>query len=373
MSEENRYRINQKYLVIGIAVIAVVLALLGVLSMIKQSYLKKATKEKAAMIQAGQRVRVITTRRSGGLRSITLSGEANPYASVTLYSKVSGYLREIRVDKGDRVKAGQVLAVIESPEVDRQYEANLADAQNKRAEAARAKELVKKGYIPVQDAETAEATAKIAEMTAEAAKIQKEYETIRAPFSATVTARFADPGALVQSATTQQTAALPVVTLSQTDKLRVYVYLDQKNAVFVHVGDQAEVFDAARTEVRLSASVSRVSGELDQKTRTLLTEIDLDNRNEQILAGSSVQVTLKLKITPSIEIPANALMTKDDKTRAGVITSENRVHFKPVIVLESDGKIVRLSSGLEEGERVVLNPGFEISEGEQIQPVEATF
>jgi hypothetical protein len=80
-----------------------------------------------------------------------------------------------------------------------------------------------------------------------------------------------------------------------------------------------------------------------------------------------------LKITPSIEIPADALMTKDDKTMAGVITSENRVHFKPVIVLESDGKIVRLSSGLEEGERVVLNPGFEISEGEQIQPVEAAF
>jgi len=268
------------------------------------------------------------------------------------------------------VKAGQVLAVIESPESDRQYEANLADAQNKRDMAERAKELVKKGYIPIQDADTAEATAKIAEETAEASKVQKEYETIRAPFSATVTARYADPGALMQSATTQQTAALPLVTLSQTDKLRVYVYPDQKNAVFVHVGDQAEIYDAARPEVKLAANVSRVSGELDPKTRTLLTELDVNNRDGKILAGSSVQVTLKLKVSPAVEIPTDAMIPKDETTMVAVVTSENKVHFKPVVVTESDGKILRLSSGLEEGERVILNPGFEITEGAQVQPVE---
>ena len=104
---------------------------------------------------------------------------------------------------------------------------------------------------------------------------RKTMQVMRAPFDGIITARYADPGALVQAATSAQTTALPVVALSQTDRLRVYVYPDQKTASSVQMGDKAEVSDVTRPETKLSATVSRTTGELDVKTRTLLVEIEL--------------------------------------------------------------------------------------------------
>jgi len=356
------------YIIGGILVVAALL-ISGVLIERQKSYIKGETQKRAAGGGAGLKVRVVSATRSQSVRTTTLMGEASPFATVTLYAKVSGYLKEIKVDKGDRVKAGQLLAVIESPELDRQYEAAFVDAQNKRKDFERAKELVGKGYISRQDADHAEAQAKIAEADAEALKTQKDYEFLRAPFDATVTARFADPGALVQSAVTSQTAALPVVALSQINRLRVYVYLDQKDASSVRPGDRAEISDSSRPEVKLSAVVSRVSGELDPKTRTLLTELDLDNKQGLILAGSFVQVSLTLETTPLVEIPAEALLSKNETASVAVVSADNKTNFRRVTVADSDGKMVRISSGLSEGDTVVLNPGFGISEGMLVEPV----
>jgi len=357
--------------IIGSIIIIAALVISWVLIEKQKDYIKGETQKRTAAGGAGQRVRVVSATRSPGIRTVTLTGEARPFATVTLFAKVSGYLKEIKVDKGDRVKAGQLLAVIESPELDRQYEAALADAENKRKDFERAKALVGKGYISRQDADHAEAQAKIAEADAEALKNQRDYEFLSAPFDATVTARFADPGALVQSAITSQTTALPVVALSQISRLRVYVYLDQRDASFVRPGDRAEIYDSSRPEVRLPAVVSRVSGELDEKTRTLLTELDLDNKQGLILAGSFVQVSLALATTPLVEIPAEALLSKNETASVAVVSADNKASFRRVIVADSDGKMVRLNSGLSEGETVVLNPGFGISEGMHVEPVRA--
>jgi membrane fusion protein (multidrug efflux system) len=354
---------------IGGILIIVALVISGILIEKRKHYLARETHERTAAAVAGQRVRVVSATRSQGIRTVTLEGEARPFAAVTLYSKVSGYLKEIRVDKGDHVKAGQLLAVIESPELDRQYEAAIVDAQNKRKDAVRAKILVEKKYIPLQDADHAEADARVAEANAEALRTQKDYEILRAPFDSTVTARFADPGALVQSAINAQTTALPLVALSQTNKLRVYVYMDQRDASFVRLGDRAEIYDSARPEVRLPAAVSRASGELDPKTRTLLTELDLDNKQGLILAGSFVQVSLTLRTIPLVEIPAEALLSKDEIALVAVVSGDNKANFRKVTVADSDGKMVRLTSGLSEGELVILNPGFGVSEGMHVEPV----
>ncbi|MGE5237818.1 MAG: efflux RND transporter periplasmic adaptor subunit [Chloroflexota bacterium] len=356
------------YVAAGIIIIVAVVVS-GILVEKRKDYLKRETRERAAAASAGQGVRVVSATRSRGIRTVTLAGEARPYAAVTLYAKVSGYLKEIRVDKGDRVKTGQLLAVIESPELDRQYEAALVDAQNKRKDFIRAKDLVEKGYISRQEADHAEADAKMAEANAEALRAQKDYEILRAPFDSTVTARFADPGALVQSAITSQTTTLPVVALSQTNRLRVYVYLSQQDASIVRLGDRVEVYDSARPEVRLPASISRVSGELGPKTRTLLAEIDIDNREGRIVAGSSVQVSLMLKTAPLVEIPAEALLSKGETGSIATVSGDNKASFRKVVVADSDGKMVRLPSGLSEGELVILNPGFGISVGMHVEPV----
>jgi membrane fusion protein (multidrug efflux system) len=368
MSESARRR---KFLVAGGALVGLVAVVLVLLVGIRRQEVHHELKSREAQVGAGMRVPVAVAAMSPRERTVVITGEARPYATVTLYAKVSGYLREIPVDKGDRVARGQLLAVIEAPEVDRQYDAAVADARNKRIFADREKALLKDGVVAQQDYDSAEAAARVAEATANSLKVQKGYETIRAPFAGMVTARFVDPGALLQSATTNQTAAQPIVTLSETDRLRVYVYLDQRNAAFVKVGDAAVVADAARPEVQLASAVSRVSGELDVKSRTLLVELDLDNRGGELLAGGFVQVTLHLSTPSYPQLPVEALLIQGEKASVGVVGADNRVKYRPVAVAVSDGKTVRIRSGLAAGERVVLNPGTGIGEGELVQPVGA--
>ncbi len=164
--------------------------------------------------------------------------------------------------------------------------------------------------------------------------------------------------------------ALPIATLSQTDRLRVYFYPDQKTASSVKVGDRVEIADVTRPDVKLSAAVSRTSGELDPKTRTLLVEIDLDNREGKILAGSFVQVTLFIRSTAVAQIPAQCLVMRGDNPWVAVVGGDNKVQFRPVNIYESDGRKIQLASGVTEGERVVFNPLSTLTDGEHVQPVD---
>jgi membrane fusion protein, multidrug efflux system len=300
---------------------------------------------------------------------VSLWGEARPYATVTLYAKVSGYISEIRVDKGDHVEADQVLAIVESPELNRQYDAAVADAKNKRSDAERNRPLLKSGAISPQNFDRIEATAEVAEQTAASLLAQKDYEKIRAPFAGTIAIRFVDPGALVQNATTAQTSALPVVTLSNTDRLRIYVYADQKTAGSIRVGDRVEVTDPTRRDVKVSATVTRTSGELDPKTRTLLVEIEVDNKDKNIIAGSFVQVNANIKMPPGVEVPTQALIIRENKKFVAVINNDNKVNLRPVQIDESDGKNIKLRSGVEEGERVALSVSNDVEEGAIVRPV----
>jgi membrane fusion protein (multidrug efflux system) len=373
MSDVNSRQIVRSsilYLVVGVLVVVGSLVLVVTLSASRKASLLEEAKSRIAGVTAGRRVQVVSASPSPITRSITLVGEARPYATVTLYSKVSGFLSEIRVDRGDKVSAGEVLAIVDSPELDQQYEAAVEDARNKRSDAGRARVLVESGSIALQNEERTVTAARVAEANAEALKTQKEYQIIRAPFAGTVTARYSDPGALVQSAANAQTTALPIVTLSQIDRLRVYAYPDQHTAGLVRLGDLAEIWDAAQPDVKLAGTVTRTSGELDPKTRTLLVEIDVDNSEHGILAGSWVQVTLSVKNPQSVDVPAGALIFRKDKPFVGVITQDNKVALRPVSLYDSDGKIVRVSSGLQAGERVGLHLGDGVADGDRVQPIE---
>ncbi|HEY6837442.1 MAG TPA: efflux RND transporter periplasmic adaptor subunit, partial [Geobacteraceae bacterium] len=330
MSETGPAPAGKRFLIAGVLAVAAAAVVLIGLSVNRGREIEKERQSRRAEVKAGPRVPVATASRAPTKRSVTLNGEAHPYATVTLYAKVSGYLREIRVDKGDRVARGDLLAVIESPELDRQYDAAVADAKNKRIFAERERQLLKDGVVAEQDADNAVAAARVAEATAASLRSQKGYETIRAPFAGTVTARFVDPGTLLQSATTAQTSAQPLLTLSSTERLRIYVYLDQKNAALVKAGDRAVIADAVRPEARVEAKVSRMSDELDVKTRTRLVELDLDNRKGVFLAGGFVQVSLVLHAPPYVQVPVAALLMRGEKAFVGTVDGDNRVTFRPV-------------------------------------------
>ncbi len=302
-------------------------------------------------------------------QQLSLQGEARPFAEVTLYAKISGYLKSIRVDKGDNVKKDQLLAIIESPEIDRQYEGAMADAHFKRANAQRSASLVKGGFIAPRDAEQDSSQALIAEATVAAISTQKSYEQLTAPFDGTITARFADPGALMQSAVSAQTGALPVVTVSQLDRLRVYAYVDQRTAALVHRGNPVEVNLPGSLSAGVPGQVTRLSDALDARTRMMLVEVDLDNRERRIVPGSFVNVVLTISLPPAVEIPVEALVVRGKQNFVAHLGDDKHIHFRPVTLSGNDGARVRVSQGLRAGETVGLDVGNTVDDGAAVQPM----
>lgn len=371
MPDSQGQRRGSAWLYIAGILTVVVAAVLAFLLFTRQrTHVEAATQQLTAEGQKGPSVEIATARRVAGSDTLRLIGEARPFQSAIVYAKVSGYMRSISVDKGDSVRANQVMAVIESPETDKQYQAAVADAHNKELIANRAATLVKKQMISQQDADQAAADAAVSKANLEQIGELKSYEELRAPFSGTVTARYSDPGALIQNAATSQTSALPLVEISETSRLRIYVYVDQAHAPFVRKGDAVTILDQANPGLKVEARVTRTSGEIDPKTRTLLVEIDVDNPHNRILAGSFVQVDLKVQTPRFVEIPSDALIVRAGQTFVAVVTPDNTVKFTPVAVADQTGETARLLTGLNEGERVARSLGERVPEGARIQPVE---
>ena len=311
---------------------------------------------------------VVTVGRSRTDRTLQLLGEARAYRETTLYGKVSGYLRSIRVERGDHVRAGDLLAVVEAPETEQQYVSAVAAAENRREVADRARRLVGPGIVSQQDLEAAESGERQAATQVRTADLQRGYRELRAPFAGVVTARWADPGALVQNATSSQSGALPVVRVSQVDRLRVFVYVDQRDAARVHAGVPVEIRFDERPGVKLDAQVSRVSGALDARSRTLLAEIDLDNRDGSITPGSFVQVSLRLQVPALAEIPSEALVMHGLRPFVAVVGDDRRLTLRPVELADDDGARLRVLSGVNVGDRLAINLGDAAHDGMRIQP-----
>ncbi len=324
---------------------------------------------RAREIAAGPRARVAHAQRAPGERTLELVGEARPYTSITVYGKVSGYIKQILVDKGDVVKKGQLLAILESPELDQDTQSAKADAVNKRAIADRMIKLRARNLVSQQEEEQAVSDADVASAHYKSLAAQKDYELMRAPFDGVITARYADPGALVQDAQSSQASALPLVTLSQVDQLRIYAYIDQRDAAFAEVGDAAEIAVTERPNFALQGKVTRLAGQLDAKTRMMLAEVDVANKDGAVVPGSFVEVKIKIKVTPAIQVPVGALMVREGKTMVAILSSDNHVHFSEVQIADNDGTNLRLHSGVKEGEIVALYLSSSIANGSLVRPV----
>jgi multidrug efflux pump subunit AcrA (membrane-fusion protein) len=139
--------------------------------------------------------------------------------------------------------------------------------------------------------------------------------------------------------------------------------------VFVRLGDTVTILDQAHPGTKVEGRVTRTSGEIDPKTRTLLVEIDVANPHNRILAGSFVQAELKVQMPPYVEVPSDALIVHGDRTLVAVVTPDNTVKFTPVVVADQTGERARLLTGLNEGDRVARNLGDRVAEGSKVQPV----
>ncbi|HWZ58164.1 MAG TPA: HlyD family efflux transporter periplasmic adaptor subunit, partial [Gemmatimonadaceae bacterium] len=222
-----------------------------------------------------------------------------------------------------------------------------------------------------EEAETAETEAVQAEAHASALATIKGYELLRAPFDGVITARFADPGALVQNAQNAQTSSLPVVAVGTTDSLRIYVYVDQRDAGDVTRGSPVTIQDPSHASVTLTGTVSRFTGELDPQTRTLLAEIDVPNHKSVLVAGGIVQVTLDVHSSPFLHVPAAAVFANGTQNYIALVTSQNRVAVHEIHVMENDGEIIHFTSdSVRAGDRAALDLGRSVPDGQRVQPAD---
>lgn len=331
--------------------------------------LARETKARQQAADAGPIVRTLVVGSGGTLGEQVFQGEALPYLSTTLYARASGFLKEIRVDKGVTVRRGQLLAVIESQETDQDLAALRADAENKRRNAERSAALLRDKLVSAKDAEQASADAKMAQAKLDSLGISKGYQQVRAPFDGVVTQRFADPGALVQNASSS-TNAQALVTVAQVNRLRVTFYLDQAAATKAKGGDAVTVISTTPPIQKRVGTISRLSGALDPRTRTLTAETDLDNQDGVFLPGGSVQVALGRPGSSGFNLPLECVAQRQGKPFALVVDGKSRTNLRPLILGEDNGQRVRVLQGLQSGDRVVLNPPPGLGDGSLVRLAE---
>jgi RND family efflux transporter MFP subunit len=324
---------------------------------------KERTERKEALDQ-GPLVDVGEVKTAPPVRDVTVPGEVHALVESTIYAKVSGYLKLIHVDKGDHVKKNEVLGIIEAPEVEAQASAQRADLAVKRLTEARDQMLLKTGLTSQQDLDQAAANVNISEASLRQLETLSGYQVIRAPFDGVVTARYADPGALLQAAT-QSVAALPLVSVANIDRVRVQAFLAQAEALFVHEGDHVSVWAQEKPDAKAEATVTRMSKELDPKSRTMLTEIEIDNTKTGFYPGSVVRVRMAIAMPEAVSIASDAIAFSGGKYQVALVRSDH-VHFMDVEVLDTNGSETRVR-GVKPGDVVIRHPSDDIIEGVKVR------
>jgi RND family efflux transporter MFP subunit len=357
-----------KFYLFGTALVVVTFAAAGYFHFSRNHTVATAREARGTAADKGPRVEMVAVTQGPTQRTITLLADVRSNQTAILYAKVSGYLKTLHVDRGDRVEAGQTVAQIESPEIDQQYAAALTDLEHKKRNLTRSQELFARGNTTQVSMFQFETDARVAEANVKGLETMKGYQTIRAPFAGRVTARFVDQGALVTNAQTNMVSALPIVTISDDSRLRVFCYLQQHDVPYVNVGDEAEVIDSSNPERRMKAKVSRMTGELEPRTRTMQIEINIDNVENFLAAGSFASVVLRIPIKSYPQIPVSGLLVKGTESFVAMVENDT-LRLKPIRIASTDGNTVTVAEGLKQGDRVAINLPDEVADGSKVQPI----
>ena len=365
--------------VVVVFLVAFILAGVGVL---RRNAALAALREHTEEI-AAPTVMVAQPRPGSPTSTFTLPGNVSAYSDSPIYARTSGYLSRWFYDIGAHVKKGALLAEIASPEVDRQLqqaEADLATAQatanNAHLQADRYKGLVQSNAVSRQDTDTYvnQANATAAAVRSAQANLQRlremqSFEKVYAPFDGVVTARNVDTGQLVDSGTTKE---LFRVQANQT--LRVYANLPEVYSAGIKTGEKLDLSFAEHPGKTFQGTLVRTSQAIDPSSRTLLVEVDVDNRSGELLPGSLAQVHFKSPVaTQSQIIPVPALIFRKEGLRVATVVKDNAgnsiARLVPVTVGQDDGAQVQIVSGLSAGDQVIQDPPDSLIDGERVTVV----
>jgi len=397
----------RRYGVLGLLVVLVLLGLFAA------GYLPRHRRQADLIAEASdsasqrRRVNAVVVRRSSTDAATTLPGNIQAIEETPIYARADGYVRRRLVDIGDHVRPGQLLAEIETPELDQQIRQARAAIEQSRAAALQARAavaqaqanfkladanlkrwrpLVAKGVLSQGegdqkqsdfDAREANVRASEAAVAAADSNIQageanlqrlvelKSFARVTAPFAGVITARNIDVGTLISSGS--GTTSRQLFNLARIDRLRIYVNVPQTFASSVQAGQQADVALQELAGKVFRGTVTRTANALDPSTHTLLTEVQVPNQSRQLLPGMYAQVKFTVvRVSPPLLIPGDALVVKPDGRYALVVDESGAVHYRKVTLGRDYGTTVELTSGLNGAEHVIVNPTDDLKEGEVV-------
>lgn len=379
---ETGKRSAKHWLVLASALImAAVLLISGIWSRVRARTSLNTETAQAALTS----VSVVSPKRTAPADEIILPGNVQPYISSPIYARTNGYLKKWYFDIGAHVKQGQLLALIETPEVDQQLQqarSNLLTAQANLELASitktRYQGLLKSNAVSQQDVDNAVGTYNANEAIVEAGKAAVQqysalvsFEKVYAPFNGVITARNTDIGDLINSGSNSNVKT-DLFHIAQPEQLRVYVNVPEEYSRGITVGMTADLSLAEFPDRKFKGKVVRTADDINLTTRTLLIEIDVENPTGTLLTGSYAEVHLAVPArTSTFLVPVNTLLFRTEGLRVGIV-KDGKVVLTAVTPGHDFGNQIEIVSGLKADDQVIVNPPDSIVSGQEVQIVQAT-
>ena len=325
-------------------------------------------------------VAVMHPARSNASRELTIPGDVQAYVETPIYARTDGYLKRWYVDIGGKVKEGQLLATIDTPEIDQQLkQAEAAQLQAQanldlaRTTAERWHNLLKSDGVSQQEVDTNDAAykARQADYAAAVANVERlkslqSFQQVTAPFAGVITARDIDIGALITNGTAKE-----LFKLAQIDVMRVYVNVPEGYSNDMRIGLPAELHIAEFPNRIFTGKVAHTAGAIDPASRTLLTEVQVPNPKGELFPGSYAEVTFKItSAEPPLVVPSNTLIFRSAGPQVAVVDSRHMARLRNVKVGRDFGTSLEILSGLQPNDLVILNPPDSLADGAAVSPQE---
>jgi RND family efflux transporter MFP subunit len=365
---------------IGAAIVLVVLGAFTLFQRRAQYHALAETTEALAI----PTVAVIHPTAEVAQEDLVLPGTLQAYVESPIYARTNGYLKKWYHDIGSRVPKGELLADIDTPEVDQQLSQARADLNTAQANANlsritsnRFQDLIKTDGVSKQEVDNAvgdyeakAATVKSSEANVRRLEELESFKHVYAPFSGVLTKRNIDTGTLINAG--NGGAQQELFTLAQTDPIRVYVSVPEMYSPSVRSGLGAFLELAQYPGQNFQGKVVRTAEAIDPNTRTLLTEVDVPNKTSQLFPGGYAQVHLQVKVAASrVQVPVNALLFRAEGLRAAVVDANHKIHLRQLTIGRDFGTTLEVLQGLEPADWIVLNPADSLDEGQDVRVKEA--
>jgi RND family efflux transporter MFP subunit len=366
----------------GAAVVVLILCVLAAVGILRRVHADTDLAKRTDQL-APPTVTLAPAKPGAPADTFVLPGNVTAFTDSPIYARTDGYLLHWYFDIGARVRKGDLLAVIDTPELDKQVaqaESDLATAEANaniaRIQAERYSGLVKSDAVSQQDTDTfvSQAAATASAVKSAQANLQRlrelqSFEKVYAPFDGVVTARAVDTGQLISQGAGQGTGT-ELFHMQALETLRVYTYVPQLYSQSLKRGMKIALVFPEHLGKTYEGTLVRTADAIDPASRTLLVEIDLDNRSGELLPGSLAQVQFKTPLVgPTFIVPAAALVFRREGLQVGTVINGNVAHLVPVVIGEDDGASVQIVSGLNPGDQVIQDPPDSLIDGEKVTVV----